>query len=309
MTYSQGGKIDARDYNGFVLGYNGVIDSIRSFWGNGFPAYGQFGYGQSAISTVAAGSTVTATQWATMINALNNARLHQTGNATAFSSAGMTAGSKINYIGDFYNTIITTFYAGPSFASQGITTTGSNFTTAISSTTGINSYIDRTVTFSSIDQVRFFFNCGGQLNLVLSTSSSNGSGSSSSFGRIITGLGGVGLINTTNSGRTGTGITLNTNDTSIGYYDMVYNTNTVIVAVTDTTAAYTASVGSIGIYASDSTTTNDSKGVTVVFRISYNIPDKTWDDTLSITLNSRVDIVYPETTYLTSSWGGAITIT
>jgi hypothetical protein len=126
---------------------------------------------------------------------------------------------------------------------------------------------------------------------------------------IITVLVGTGFKALNNTGRTGTGITLNTNDTTIGYYDMVYNTNTVIVAVTDTTAAYTASVGSIGIYASDSTTTNGSKGVTVVFRISYNIPDKTWDDTLSITLNSRVDIVYPETTYLTSSWGGAITIT
>jgi hypothetical protein len=159
MTYIQGGKIDAYDYNSFILGVNGTIDSIRSFWGNGFPAYGRYGYGQPAISTVAAGSTVTATQWATMINALNNARLHQTGSPTAFSSVGMTAGSKINYIGDFYNTIITTFYAGPDFASQGTTTTGSNFTTAISSTTGINTYIDRAVTFSSIDQVRFFFNC------------------------------------------------------------------------------------------------------------------------------------------------------
>jgi hypothetical protein len=120
----------------------------------------------------------------------------------------------------------------------------------------------------------------------------------------------VGLYNTQNTGRTGTGITLNTNNTAIGYYDMVFNTNTNIVQVTDTTASYTASTGYIGVYAGEAFPSADyGMGRIVKFRIGYNIADKTWDDTLGITLNSRVDIVFPETTYLTNSWSGAITIT
>jgi hypothetical protein len=41
----------------------------------------------------------------------------------------------------------------------------------------------------------------------------------------------------------------------------------------------------------------------VVFRTVYTIADKTWDDTLSLTYRMRVDIVNPETTYLTNTWG------
>lgn len=294
MAYSQGGIIAAADYNNFINGTN----QLNTVWSTGS---GAIGYGQTAISAVSAAGTVTATQWATLINALNNTRLHQTGSNSGISA--VSAGQTINYISTLATQINNAYSGAASYASQGATVTGTNFTTGISSTTGINSYVDRTVTFSSANAARYFFNAGGQLNLVLSTSGSNGSGSSSSFARIITGLGGVGIRNTVNTGRTGSGITLNTNNTAFGYRNIVYASNTNIIQVTDTTAAYTASVGYIGLYTNSNDTTNGSNGNQVNFRISYVVPDKTWDDTLSITLNSRVDIVYPETTYLTNVWG------
>jgi len=295
MAYSQGGIIAAADYNNFINGTN----QLNTVWSTGS---GAVGYGQTAISAVSAAGTVTATQWSTLITRLNQIRAHQTGSGTSISQ-NIPAGQTINYLSTLSTEINNAYSAAASYASQGATTTGTNFTTLISSTTGVNSYVDRFVTFASADAARYFFNAGGQLNLVLSTSGSNGTGSSSSFARLITGLGGVGVKNTTNTGRTGTGITLNINNTSFGYRNIVYATNTNIVKVTDTAAAYTADTAYIGLYTNSNTTTNGANGNQVNFRISYVVADYTWDDTLSITLNSRVDIVYPETTYLTNVWG------
>lgn len=294
MSYSSGGLIQATDYNNFLNGTN----QLNTVWSTGSAA---IGYGQPALTTVSTAGTVTATQWATLINTLNNVRAHQTGSGSGISA--VTAGQTINYLSTLATSINSAYTSAASFASQGSTTTGSNFTTSITGTTGVNSYTDRIVTFASANAARYFFNAGGRLNLVLSTSGSNGSGSSSSFARLITGLGGVGVLNTTNSGRTGSGITLNTNNTAFGYRNQVYNVNTSIIQVTDTTAAYTADTAYIGLYTASNDTTNGANGNQVRFRIGYYVADHTWDDTLSITLNSRVDIVYPETTYLSNVWG------
>lgn len=299
MAYSAGGIIAATDYNSFVgTSTTTTANQLNTVWAVGNGAYG---YGQTAVSQVSAAGTVTATQWASMVNTLNSIRNHQSGVGSGISAP--TAGTTINYLSTLSTQINLTYTNAALFATQGATTTGANFTTAISGTTGINSYVDRFVTFASANAARYFFNAGGQLNLVLSTSGSNATGSSSSFGRLITGLGGVGIKNTTNTGRTGTGITLNTNNTGFGYRNAVFGVNTNIITVTDTTAAYTADTASIGVYTNSNVTTDGSNGTQVNFRISYVIADHTWDDTLGITLNSRVDIVYPETTNLTNVWG------
>ena len=65
MAYSQGSVIAAADYNTLINGTN----QLNTVWGVGS---GNAGYGQSAISTVASSDTVTATQWATVINRLNS---------------------------------------------------------------------------------------------------------------------------------------------------------------------------------------------------------------------------------------------
>jgi hypothetical protein len=75
------------------------------------------------------------------------------------------------------------------------------------------------------------------------------------------------------------------------------------VQVTDTTASYTASTGYLQVYTSSSDTTNGSNGLNVVFRTVFTVADKTWDDTLSLTYRMAVDIVFPESTYLTNAWG------
>ena len=56
MTYSSGGLIQATDYNGFVSTTSGA--NVNGIWATGTT---DAGYGQSALGTVSAAGTVTAT--------------------------------------------------------------------------------------------------------------------------------------------------------------------------------------------------------------------------------------------------------
>ena len=76
MTYSSGGLIQATDYNNFITGSN----QFNTVWSTGT---GNAGYGQTALSAAATvGSNVTASQWATLITALNKALTHQSGSGS-----------------------------------------------------------------------------------------------------------------------------------------------------------------------------------------------------------------------------------
>lgn len=313
MTYASAGLIQATDYNNLAWGgtqgtYTAVTKNIAYVMGVGT---GAAGYGQTitAINTVAAAATVTATQWSGLLTLLNGALGHQSG-AGAQLSGNYTAGSVITYFANVATAVTTINTNAALYSAQGSTTTGANFDATVTGSTGLSSYtVNRTVTFASADQARYFFNAGGQLNLRLSTVNSTDNGAENSFNRLVTGIGGVGFRNTTNTGRTGTGITLNTNTTAHGYRNNLVNTPTTLVTVTDTTASYTASTATLSVYTTDATTTNGSVGATVVFRTVFSIADKTWNDTLSLTYRMAVDIVFPESTYLTTNAWGTPTIT
>lgn len=313
MTYASAGLISATDYNNLAWGgtqgtYTASPTNIAYVMGVGA---GAVGYGQTvtAINTVAAAATVTATQWSGLLTLLNGALGHQSG-AGAQLSGNYTAGQTITYFANVATAVTTINTNAALYSAQGSTTTGANFDASVTGSTGLSSYtVDRVVTFGSANQARYFFNAGGQLNLRLSAINSTDNGSESSFNRLVTGLGGVGFRNTTNTGRTGTGITLNTNNTAHGYRNNVLNTPTTIIAVTDTTTSYTASTASIRVFTASSDTTNGSNGLSVTFRTVFSIADKTWDDTLSLTYRMAVDIVFPESTYLTTNAWGTPTIT
>jgi len=315
MAYTGAGQlIEAWDYNRLTWGGN-TINTYTSTPSNFAYVFGQgnglFGYGQdvSAIIPVSAGGTVTAAQWSTFVQRLNLCLGHQGGAGRQLASGsniGIVAGATIAYFANVVTAITSVNANVAAYTSQGSTTTGSTFSVVVSSTTGLSSYTtNRTVTFASANAARYFFNAGGSLRLVLGYNSGNGSGSTQSFQRMVDGLGGVNIFNTTNTGRSGSGITLNTNNTALGYRNQVFNSATTIVQVTDTGASYGASTGFIQYYTSSNDTTNGAVGLNMIFRTVYNIADKTWDDTISINYTTRVDIVFPETTYLSGvgSWG------
>jgi hypothetical protein len=301
MSYLSGNLIEATDYNGLA---STNTSNVAWVWGTGF---GDSGYGQNTTQIAAVSSTaiITAVQWQGLFNVINRCLGHQGGTQLAGGGNINVAGDTITYFSNVATAITSINTNRLSNAASGTTTTGSNFDVVVSGSTGLSNYtVDRTVTFSSANAARYFFNAGGRLNLVLSTVNSTDNGAENSFGRLVTGLGGISFKANDNNGRTGTGITLNTNLTTHGYYDNLFNSPTTVVQVTDTTTNYTASTAVIQcFYGGTNDTSNGAKGLVLVFRMMYTIADKTWDDTLSLTHRSRVDIVYPSTTYLTDTWG------
>jgi hypothetical protein len=313
MAYSQGGLIAATDYNNFV-GTNPVTGSgtINAVWGIG---NGQYGYGQTAVSQSAStAGTVTAAQWATLINTMNSVSTHQSGSGTGLTVP--TAGSLITYL-SAVSTDLGTYYTNHlNAASQGSTTTGTVYSptaTATNNTTYSGTVFTRTITFASADQARYFFNAGGQLNFVI-TSVGNNDGTSRSADAVTiigTGLGGVSAFKaTTNGGRTGSGSTVTTNTTSTGYYGLT-TTATTLHQITTTSSTYA------GDYVQLQWSTNGTAGynadngtVITLSMIYYSAHTSTTSglygssgDTLNITVNHRIDVVYPETTNLGNSWG------
>jgi hypothetical protein len=68
MTYSAGQTIVATDYNGFVS--TNASANVNDVWAAGAT---DKGWGQTALGTVSAAGTITATQWASLVNTF----LHQ----------------------------------------------------------------------------------------------------------------------------------------------------------------------------------------------------------------------------------------
>lgn len=317
MAYSQGGLIAATDYNNFLNGSN----QLNTVWNVGT---GDAGYGQTALSTVSQSGTVTATQWATLINTLNSALTHQSGAGSGISAT--TAGSTINYLSTLATSINTAYTNRGSFASNAAVTTGSALTTAWSATianpgsnpptggttqTTLTRAFGARAAFASADQARYFFNAGGRLKLNLSaTQNASTSGRTNEIISLTGFLGGVGLFaSKTNAGRTGTGGTLGTNNTAIGYHTSTYNANVTIVSVTSTTTNYTSDTGSIAVNCNGTQGANGDKGLNVDFWVTLSSTsgsDNTtfgFDDSFGVNITRTIDVSYPETTNLTNSWG------
>ena len=73
MAYTAGSTILAADYNGFVNDTVGA--NVNAIWNSA--------YGQTALATVSATNTVTATQWASLVNTITNMAGHQPTTITA----------------------------------------------------------------------------------------------------------------------------------------------------------------------------------------------------------------------------------
>lgn len=168
MSYTVGGLIEATDYNGFV---NTGSNNINKVWSTGT---GDSGWGQTAISTVSAGGTVTATQWATLVANLATAG-QQTG-STLTSRTQPVAGNTITILANVATDINTvTNNRGNAVASgteYGVFSGTTSKTTATGSgTSAWTITFTHTVTFADANSARYFFNAGGLIRLQYGKSS------------------------------------------------------------------------------------------------------------------------------------------
>ena len=161
MTYSAGGLIQAVDYNGFVSTTSG--GNINAVWNST--------YGQTALSTVSAGGTVTATQWAGLNNTLTSVGNHQATTLTSRTSpsAGDTI-AVLSNLGTDLTSVNTRKYFAAASGSQYTAWTGTASQTAQVGHTNqawTITFTD-TVTFANATAATNFWGAGGYMKIQFS---------------------------------------------------------------------------------------------------------------------------------------------
>lgn len=163
MTYSQGSLIEAADYNGFVS--TNANANVNDIWGTGSS---DKGYGQSALSTVSAAGTISATQWASLVNTISSIASHQ--GTTITSRTAPVTGDTITILSNL-NTDLTNLTTNRLNAASNGTQYGTfSGTTSKTTATGSGSAawtitFTHTITFASADAARYFFNGGGRIKI------------------------------------------------------------------------------------------------------------------------------------------------
>lgn len=303
MTYASGGLIQATDYNQRAT-------AVNNLWGTGANANG---YGQSTtVTAVATSNTVTATQWATLIARMQSMQQHQFNNTTGVPSQP-TAGSIITYL----STVDTKITDLNTNKMTGYTTTAGASTTASSATNWTTSAIRTfTVAFSSGDTARYFWNSGGNIQITTTGTSLTGNPKSTDWNSFITSKFNTYYFDSNGSSFTGTGATTVTNLSTRGYYQLTTAATTHLKL---TSASATADYNLNEMYVNVNTSSQNISGSGdngSTMTITVSMYDKAADsavgtrDTVTGTVAINLALNYPETTYLSNTWGtGTITVT
>ena len=321
MTYTQGSLIEASDYNGFA---NASANNINAVWSTGS---GDKGWGQTALSTVSIGGTVTATSWAALV--ANLATAGQQTSSTLTSRTQPVTGNVIAILANVATDINTvTLNRGNAAASGTEYGVFSGTTSQVNPTgSGQNAWtitFTHTVTFASADALRYFFNAGGIVRLKYGKSST-GTDADEDWNTLSGYVGSINLTGRVNgaaqtiaaqsyTGTTrlsGTGGTETTLTTTTGWYNLT-GSPTTIFQLNNPTAPYTTEFIRTTATATSSTvltlvTTWVSDGSSGA-GTSSNIDGGTATASPSTTITGTapttlVTYIPPSTTYLSASWG------
>ena len=323
MTYSSGGLIQASDYNTFVGNVSG--NCINNVWGTGTTS--DLGWGQSNIANVSTGGTVTATQWASIVNTLNTMGLQANVAITSRTApvAGNTISVLANVATDINNLTLYRGYASTSGTEYGTFSGTTSKTTATGSGTAAWTItFTHTITFPSAAQARYFWNAGGLVRIQYGKSSTGTdhdpdwnafagwcgsiyiSGRVNSAAQTIAGTSYTGTTRVGASGGTQTTLT-----TTTGWYQLTSSPATVF-QLNNTTAPYQLE------YIRTTATQTSSTVLTLVTTwvdngtsgagTSSNISGGTATTSPSTTITGTapttlVTYIPPSTAYLSNSWG------
>jgi len=331
MTYSTGSVILAADYNGFVgpTASGGTAGAnLNDIWNVGST---DKGWGQTVVTNPAAGNTVTATQWATLVNNLSTAA-SQTG-TTITSRSAPTAGQTISILAAL-NTDLTNVTTNRGNAVASGTEYGT-FTGAVSQTantgsgqTGWTITFTHTITFASANALRYFFNAGGIVKVKYGKTST-GQDHDEEWNSL---AGWCGVINLTGrvngaaqtiaatsyTGTTrigGTGGTQTTLATTTGYYNLsgspttLFQLNNTISPYTPEYIRTTATQTSSSVLTLVTTWVDDGAIAPATTTISGGTATTSPSTTITGTApTTLVTYVPPSSTYLTNAAWGTPTI-
>lgn len=310
MTYQQYGLIQASDYNSFVGATSGETgaNKLNTVLGVG---NGNAGYGQSTVSNVVIDSIVQASNWATLINTYSSIGNHQQTAITATTTP--SAGAKIEILSPI-STNLTNIYTNRLNAAAQGTTSSTSVTNNTTWATAIT--FTHTVTFSSGDAARYFFNAGGQIALTFSHPT--GTGINPLWNSLCTACGTI-VLSSINSGSitvastsyngvtkiggTGTPSVLNAN---IGYYGLTTSYQQVFRQLASSgLSKYLSSY--ISVSAKNNGTNlsgNGDNGSVISIQVIFDqVPDGGSYVITSSGSTSSVTMRPPSSTYLTNTWG------
>ena len=311
MTYSTGGLIQATDYNGFV----------STTVGANINATMNTTYGQTALSTVAAAGTVTATQWSTLNANISSMASHQGTSIT--SRTNPVVGNVIAVLANV-NADITTCYTNRyNAATQGTQFIGWTGTASKTTATGSGAAawtitFTNTITFANTTAASNFFNAGGMLK-IQSSKTSTGTVADTEWNAFIGTTCGTIYLTSTGASKTLNGTTY-TGTTKIGGTGTptILTTSTGFAQLTSTPVTIYKQFDSGAAYSSNYVQMNASisGAVLTLTSVWYDNGDTNpgapaaitgGTATTGITFGSAPTTVVtyfpPETTYLTNVWG------
>jgi len=313
MTYSVGGLIQSTDYNGFASTTAG--GNVNAIWGTGA---GNYGYGQSTtLSTVSAGGTVTATQWADLVNRISSIASHQGTSITARTAP--VAGNTIAILNAVSTDLSTCFTNRNNAVSSGSTISPATGTWWQASNTPNSAWTittTHTITFANAAAARYFFNSGGLIKWD-AVKTSTGTEADTEWNDLVQTLSGVIYLSgantshtingtaytgTTKSGGTGTPTTLNT---TVGFYNLTTVATTLYDQYADS-SPYTSDHIRIQAAVNDNTNPTVLTMTTAWINASSATPGSTEIITggaAGTGPTTVVNYVAPETTYIANTWG------
>lgn len=305
MSYAQFGLIEATDFNNLVGGNpSTTTNRLNTVWAIGGT---NAGYGQTAVGTVAVNGTVTATNWASLVNTTSNVASHQ--GSTISSVTAPSTGNTVAFLSSVPTNLSTVYTNRLNAVSQGST---SSNTMTFGTTWSAALTFTHTVTFASGDAARYFFNSGGQLAVTCSHPS--GSGINLLFNGLASNVGTVVLSSPTSGAVTVAGTSYNgvtkiggggnspTISTNSGYYGLSTANTTLF-----TQTASTGPSGYLSTFISVIAKTNGTQGsngdtgsVITLYTVWDEVPNG-----LSVASGSTTTVTIrpPSQTYLTASWG------
>ncbi len=240
MAYVAGDQISTQEYNGFLnntttTGTPPVI-GINHIMGTGSLFYG---LGQTALFTVNTQEQITATQWNSLFTSMDNLANHA--NIAITSTGQRSTGDLIDIKSALVTDIasIAAEVAGGCTSATALTTSAAQQTTAASARWNVSHIVEQSTTFNNANEMRWFFNQGGAIQINVTRSGNAGSAATSkdqAIDDLIDSLGNFQIKSqisqysvdgSTNVNTLGDGST--SYDLNIGFYDLNTSYQTILV--------------------------------------------------------------------------------
>ena len=229
MAYVAGDQILDDQYIAFASSSSAPY-GYNHFAGTGS---GVYGLGQTALGLVNAGDTITAAQWNSLFTAMANIANHT--NDTLTSTGAVTAGDTIA-VKAALEADLATLAASVAAGSPNATalTTSSALQTVTTASEGWDSTANQevSITWSTADAMRFYFNQGGKVRITVGTTQDSTNPKDQAFIDLGTAIGNLDIAAQATT-RSGTGETLTTDGLANGFHDLTTGYTTILTLTSD----------------------------------------------------------------------------